>query len=287
MDRVRGRATAALVAFGLLLAGCSDSDDEAGARPDRPDLSGVSLSFIQIRIDEGSPFAQLRVVNETDTDLDVTGVGLDWPGFGRVLTDYETTVIAGRILDLRFELPTPTCEPTDAPVVGRLRVATGDGATVVEDRLDESGAGYVTRIWDRWCQDLRVADGITLTYGEDWAIEGTGRHARLVGELTLERGDEPGRIELRHLRGSVLMELRLARRPVLEPGVERVTVPLAMVVPRCDEHALTESSQTFHFQAELRFGDDVVSALRIPPAATRQAGQRLLDEACVDDGRAD
>ena len=217
----------------------------------------------------------------------MTGVGLDWPGFGTFLQDYETTVVAGRVLDLRFRLPDPTCDPTEAPVVGRLRLADSEDGTVVEDELDASGAGYVTRIWDRWCQDIRATEGVTMTYGDDWAIEGSGRRARLVGELALERGNEPGRIELTHLRGSVLLELHLPRRPVLPPGTDRVSVPLVIVVPRCDEHALTESSQTFHFQAELRLGDEQVSTLRIPNDAARAAGQRLLDEACVVEGSAD
>jgi hypothetical protein len=224
------------------------------------------------------------VVNGTDRDLQVTGVGLDWPGFGDFLKDYETTVVAGRTLDLRFQLPEPTCEATEAPVVGRLRVADGDGSAEVSDELDESGAGYVTRIWDRWCQELRVDAGVTMTYGDTWRIDGSGRRARLVGEVTLERGGETGPIELTDLRGSVLLELHLPERAVLEADADRITVPLEIVVPRCDEHALTESSQTFHFQAELRLGEDTVSALRPPPAPTRAAGQRLLDEACVGEG---
>lgn len=224
------------------------------------------------------------MVNETDHDLEVTGLGLDWPGFGDFLVDYETTIVAGRILDLRFRLPEPTCEPTDDPVVGRLRVADGDGTAEVDDELDESGAGYVTRIWDRWCQDLRASEGVTLTYGDDWVIEGSGRRARLVGELTLERGDEPGRIALTGLRGSVLLELHLPEDPVLPPGTDELTVPLVMVVPRCDEHALTESSQTFLFLAQLALGDDRVSAIRAPGGPTRAAAQELLDEACVGEG---
>ena len=214
----------------------------------------------------------------------VSGAGLDWPGFGTFLQDYETTVVAGRTLDLRFRLPAPTCEPTDAAVVGRLQVADGDSDQVVEDELDESGAGYVTRIWDRWCQDLRASEGVTMTYGDDWTIEGTGRRARMAGKVILERGNEPGRIALTQLRGSVLLELHLPRVAVLPPGTDRVSAPLVIVVPRCDEHALTESSQTFHFQAEFELGDDVVSVLRIPTGATRAAGQRLLEEACVGEG---
>lgn len=224
------------------------------------------------------------MVNESDHDLQVTGVGLDWPGFGDFLKDYETTVVAGRTLDLRFRLPEPTCDPTEAAVFGRLRVADGDGTAEVHDELDESGAGYVTRIWDRWCQELRVDAGVTMTYGDTWSIHGSGRRARLVGEITLQRGEETGPIELTHLRGSVLLELHLPERARLEPGTDEVTVPLEMVVPRCDEHALTESSQTFLFLARFRFGDDVASAIREPDTAPRAAAQELLDEACVGDG---
>jgi hypothetical protein len=285
VDRYRRRAAAALLAVlgpGLLVAGCSDADEGDG--PGGLNLDGVSLSFIQIRLDEGTPNAQLRVVNESDEDLTVTGVGLDWPGFGDFLKDYSTTIVAGRTLDLRFQLPTPTCDPTDDPVVGRLQVADGDGTAEVDDELDESGSGYVTRIWDRWCQEIRATEGVTMTYGDDWTLEGTGRRARLVGEVTLERGDEPGPIALTALRGSVLLELHLPHRPVLPPGTDTVTAPLVIVVPRCDEHALTESSQTFLFLAQFRLGDDQVSAIRQPKGPTRAAAQRLLDEACVGDG---
>lgn len=223
-------------------------------------------------------------MNETDHDLTVTGVGLDWPGFGDFLTDYSTTIVAGRILDLRFRLPEPTCDGTDDPVVGRLQVADGGGTAEVDDELDESGAGYVTRIWDRWCQEIRAAEGVTMTYGDHWTLEGTGRRAQLVGEVILERGNEPGPIALTALRGSVLLELHLPRRPVMAPGTDEISFPLVMQVPRCDEHALTESSQTFLFLAQFRLGADQVSAIRAPTGPTRAAAQRLLDEACVGDG---
>jgi hypothetical protein len=168
--------------------------------------------------------------------------------------------------------------------VGRLQVADGDGTDEVDDELDESGAGYVTRIWDRWCQEIRVTKGVTMTYGDDWTLEGSGRRARLVGEVTLERGDEPGPITLTNLRGSVLLELHLPRTPVMAPGTDKITFPLVIVVPRCDEHALTESSQTFLFLAQFTMGDDDVAAIREPTGPTRAAAQHLLKEACVGDG---
>ncbi len=276
----------------LLMAGC-DADPDDAAPPagessgDVLPPDGVSLSFGQLRYDEGTSRAQLRVVNESVDDLTVTGVGLDWPGYGDFVADYETVVEGGRTLDLRFELPEPTCETTDAPVVGRLRVATPDGVRVLADELDESGTGYVTRIWQRRCDDLRVAQGVELTYGDDWQSVGSGRRARIVGTVTVRRLDDDGPITLRDIRGSVLLELHLPKPLVLDVGDRTATSTLEMQVPRCDQHALVDSSQTFHFEPVFRFGDaETVQVFRIPPPPTREAGQQLLDEACLVGGTA-
>ncbi|ABL83862.1 MULTISPECIES: hypothetical protein [unclassified Nocardioides] len=292
--RTAQRWAFAVGCLGLLaaaVAGCSDAD-RSTEQPRAP--AGVSLSFVQLRIDEGTDRAQLRVVNGSGSDLTVTGVGLDWPGYGEFLDDYDTVVVAGRVLDLRVTLPEPRCEDADpadaddAAVVGQLRVGVAGHDVVVRDELDESGRGYVTRIWQRRCQDLLVARSVTMSYGGHWAIEGSGRRARLVGTVTLRREQSAGTIRLRGFLGSVLLEPHLPRPVVLTPGADEVTAPLEIVVPRCDEHALTESSQTFHLQASFRFGaDEPVQVLRLPGARTREAAQRLIDEACVIDGSAE
>lgn len=279
---IRGCLVGALV---LLLAACSGHDP---AEPDAPapDFEGVSLSFIQLRLDEGSDFAQLRVVNESQKALQVTGVGLDWPGYGEFVTDYDTVVEAGRVLDLRFALPEPDCREVapELPVVGQLRTAEG----LVRDELDESGTGYVTRIRTRTCDDLRVARAARLTYG-DWRLVGRGRRATLEGVARLDAvSTDSAPVALRSIAGTVLLRLTLQRPLRVSARVPGDATPVTVDVPRCDEHALTESSQTFHFKPTFEFGGpDRVTVLRIPDAATRQAGQRLLREACVRDGAAD
>lgn len=273
------------VVLALVLAACSSRDPATPSQP-RGGLDDVSLSFIQLRVDEGSDFAQLRVVNESESRLAVRGVGLDWPGYGEFLTDYDTVVEAGRVLDLRFELPGPVCDgaATGAPVVGQLR--TDDG--LLRDELDESGAGYVTRIHTRTCDDQRVEQAARLTY-DGWRLVGSGRRARLEGLARLEAvSPESGSVSLGSIGGTVLLRLTL-RRPLRVSGAAASdAAPVTVDVPRCDEHALTESSQTFHFKPTFRFGDEgEVTVLRIPDATTRQAGQRLLREACVRDGSAE
>lgn len=285
--------TRLVLALAMLVAvsGCGGDDGTAPGDPAGPP-SGVSLSFIQLRVDEGTSRAQLRVINDSDVELTVTGVGLDWPGYGDFVTEYDTVVAPRRVLDLRFELPAPDCaagaDDLASPVVGRLRLA---GADEVDDELDESGTGYVTRIRQRTCDEQRVTDAVELRYGPGWRIEGSGRRSALVGPLTLVRGDDDGPIALVDLLGTVLLRPLLTSPLVLPAGQEQVSRQVRIVIPRCDEHALTESSQTFHFHATFRFGEgsdaETISVLRLPDAATQEAGQQFLQQACVVNGAAE
>ncbi|KQY55426.1 hypothetical protein [Nocardioides sp. Root140] len=256
----------------LLTAGC--------AVETQPEVPDVAMSFVQQRVFEGTPRAQLRVVNSSSDDLTVTGVGLDWPGYGKFLDDYSTTVEAGRTLDLNITLPTPDCSalaPTSKPVIGRVRV----GNDVVRRTLDASGTGFVTRIWQRECDERRVESAVRLSYDGPRQLVGSGRRTQLAGHITLTRRSEERRIVVPEIVGSVLLELHLDQPAVLPPGVDRRTFPMTMVVPRCDVHALIESSQTFHFLMAARLGDDpLVRVLRLPDVRTRARAQALLDQAC-------
>lgn len=298
---MRARLVLALVTLVVAVSGCGGDDDDrlyGVARPDvgRAGPDAVHLSFIQLRVDEGTSRAQLRVINDTDDELTVTGVGLDWPGYGDFVTDYDTVVAPRRVLDLRFELPAPDCaagaDDLALPVMGRLRLAGADDlGGEVDDELDESGTGYVTRIRQRTCDEQRVEDAVELRYGPGWRIEGTGRRSALVGPLTLVRGDDDGPIALVDVLGTVLLRPLLTSPLVLPAGQEQVSREVRIVIPRCDEHALTESSQTFHFHATFRFGEgsdaETISVLRLPDAATQEAGQQFLQQACVVNGSAE
>lgn len=272
------------------VSGCAGTPTADG--PPAGDVAppaGVGLSFGQLRNDEGTDRAQLRVVNGSAASLRVTGVGLDWPGFGDFLVDYDTVVEPGRTLDLRFSLPEPQCRPTrEEEVRGRLRLATEEGEEVVAAALDETGAGYVTRIRTRWCEDRAVARAVRVSYADAWRLVGSGRRARLVGAVTVERRGTHEPVTLASLRGSVLLETGLPRPLRLREGQDVATSRLTLTVPRCDEHAFIDSSQTFHFLAGVRLGArPVASVYRLPGAATRRAAERLLDEACVVDGAID
>jgi hypothetical protein len=263
-----------LMVVGGLTACSADADEDQAPAPATP---AVDLSFNQLRNYEGTNRAQLRVVNGSDQDLQVTGVGLDWPGYGDFLQDYDTTVEAGRTLDLRVDLPEPDCTPTDDPVTGVLRV----GDEVIRDPLDESGTGYVTRIWDARCRDLTVGQGVDVVYGDTWRLEGTGRESRLAGTISLVRAEASGPVVLTDVLGSVLLELHLPRPGVLPADADRATFPVTITVPRCDTHALVDSSQTFHFMVWIKFdGQPALGVIRPAGTELRTRSEALLNAAC-------
>jgi len=83
------------------------------------------------------------------------------------------------------------------------------------------------------------------------------------------------------VQGTVIFDLALLEPAVLPPGRRASTVPLAVSSFRCDDHAVGESSQTFHFRTVVRLGDDEpVSVLRLPGPRLRELAQRLVTRAC-------
>ena len=94
-----------------------------------------------------------------------------------------------------------------------------------------------------------VAD---LAWGFDYDAVGTGRTSYLRGTLEVTR--KPGTttpLRVEGMQGSVLFRLQQTARPTLGPGDDRVSVPLRVRWGRCDEHAISESSQTFLWKLDI------------------------------------
>lgn len=256
----------------VLLAGCTGT--ASSPEPEREPGPDVSLSFIQQRVDEGTARAQLRVVNHEDQDLHVTGVGLDWAGYGgRLLRPYDTVVPAGRTLDLRIVLPPPACDPADGPVRGLLEI----GGTTVRSVLDASGTGFVRRIWSRACAEQAVRSAVGLSYGNVWRRDGDA----LVGTVELRRREGDELVRLTGLTGSVLFELRLPDPVVLAPGRARSVHEVRLRPGRCDEHAWTESSQSFLFRGVVRIGSgEALPVVLVPDGRVQAKAFALLRDAC-------
>lgn len=271
---MRLRAGLGVAIGAVVLSACTADAPAEDARP-----SPVSLSFLQERIDEGTSRAKLRVVNATQEAVDVTGIGLQWPGYGgRILQPYETTVPGGQTLDLSLVLPEPTCAQTGERAAGLVELSEG---TVVRDELDSAGQQFLERVWRRACAEQLVAERVALGYGERWQRRGEGRGSSLAGSVELVRREGDAEIRIVEMLGSVLFDVRLARPAVLAPGVAEASFPVSLTPARCDEHALGQSTQTFTFRATVEVGEaEPVTVLVRPDASSRRQALAMLYAAC-------
>jgi hypothetical protein len=262
----------------LLVAvpGCSAAGDD----PTPPSTIDVSLGFTQLLPDEGTPKGLLRVVNEGDEPLAVTGAGLRWSGYGPEFTrEQDATLAPGQTLDLRVLLPEARCGRGDEPISGVVSTAE---ATKVQ-RLSKSGQQFLRRLWQRGCDDALVADNVRVSYAPGWRTSGGA--ASLDGALRLVRGDGTEPVTVRYADGSVLYDLVLPRQVTLAADQGRVDVPLSIRPGnRCDEHAIGQATAPFAFRVGVRVGDgpDATDALVLvpPPVRVQAQATRMLLASC-------
>jgi hypothetical protein len=268
-------ALEAMVAMGALalVAACSAGSGAADAP-----APSVELSFSQLSIQVGTNEGLLRVVNTGRSDLPVTGVGLDWPGYGdRFLESKSTTLRPGQTVDFPVTLPEPDCADGDDEVRGVVEV----NGSLLGQELMEPGQVLLRRIWRRACSEVFVLGRVTIEYDERWRTTGPGRRAGVVGDLRLTRrsGDEP--ISLLSAQGSVLYDLELPGTTTLPAGERSGRVPL-LVVPgnRCVEHARSQATAPFAFRLTLRIGEELKRLPLVPPAEVQAQVTALLEQAC-------
>ena len=295
LRRRRGviRAVAASTAVLLVAAGCAsggDDDPRASASRTRsitpspspsPSLrTGVELSFIQQRFDEGTPRANVRVGNHTDALLRVRSVGVDWPGFPGHPQRVDYDVPGGLTVDLRYVLPRPDCSseagsaPAQAVVVTRRRT--------IRQPMPRDGMGFLSRIWRTTCNEQRIARAASVRFDDRWTEgQGTGLDGVMRGRLLLERrqGTEP--VEVTQLEGSLLFELGLAGARTLEGDARRAAIPIEVRPGRCDEHGRSQATQTFIFRVWVSVGDSEPLVRNLVPSKRQQARMlAFVDHVC-------
>jgi hypothetical protein len=259
----------------LLVTGCSSSP--AAPREAGPAAPRVRLSFIQQRIDEGTSRANLRLISREGRQLTVSGIGLDWEGYGGSFRRvYETTVAARQTLDLRMQMPSPSCGPAPAPAYG---IVVLDGVTV-RARIDASGEGYLHRMWQRACDQRAVSKAVSIRYAGPWRSVRAFGWDGVQGRMEVVRRSGSQAVTLTELTGSVLFDLH-AEPVVLPPGAASASSPVVFVPGRCDAHGLSQSQQTFVFRATVRL--DAGRRMRVyaePDDATRRVANGMLRKAC-------
>lgn len=285
---VRLASVAVALQLGVLLVGCTGDGSTpsagTGASPaptPAPELD-LGLSFIQQRVFEGTNRAQVRVVNTSGEDLRVTGVGLDWPGYGgRFLQEKDYALGAGATIDFSVELPVAEC-PDQLPRALALVQVADHG--LVTGPIDGTGQRYLEVVHHRACDELEVSTAVDITYADRWRLDPTptGRTGRptLTGSVRLTRrdGDEP--VTVAGVDGSVIYGLDVGSDPTLPSGERAHDVALRVSVLRCDEHARAESQQTFVFKYVVRIGSDEPLVIRVPPQGVQGQFDDFWERAC-------
>ena len=101
--------------------------------------------------------------------------------------------------------------------------------------------------------------------------------------LTRTGRAETDRVAVEQVQGSVLFDLAVPSDAALSAEEEQVVVPVELSPGRCDEHARSQSTQTFLWRAWLRLGDGPLLPLVLQPP--RRDHERLLawlDRECGD-----
>lgn len=225
-----------MLAIALALAGCAPA--QTAAPP--PD---VTVSLYQPRPDVAANRMAIQVHNGGTEPVDLRSAQLTSPAFAESTewTDDSATVLPGRALDLRVDIPAAQCaDAGDIPASVRLEFADG---TVVELEADDP-------------YDLLVRFS-----ADACLVEAVERIATLgPAHLEARGGAQPADLVI-HVQptgdaGSFTIVAALATT-LLQPAVEGVGVPEAPVgvtiedggatevriplVPnRCDPHALAE-----------------------------------------------
>lgn len=236
---------------------------------------------MQGRTDYTTGTLVLRIINESDADLELDGAALTWTGFAEnAVWERGTTIRAGLTVDLRTPVPAMECDNDgDSAPTADLGVVDDDRtATVTADVTDPLST--LDRLHEAGCiaeQVERVAD---ITVGSP-AVEGEGRSAVAVVPLTFTPTGADGRVEVSAVSATPLLQPAPATSPntdawPLELAVDAtsgtVTAELRIVPTRCDPHALAEDKVgTVLNLAVSLAGDQTGDYQLVPPDGIREA----------------
>ena len=267
---------AALTAVGACTAG---PDRRTGSDGGAHGALRLRLSFGQLSSHVGAPQGLLRVVNDTAAPVQVTGVGLDWAGYGdRFVQAKDSTVPPRGTVDFVLDLPQPRCAGVAGAAV--LGVVEVDGE-VLRAELEESGRTLLTHKHELACEEQHVLRRVDVAYDDTWRIVGHGPGAAVLGHLRMDRRSGAKPVRLVGAEGSVLYDLELPGPSVLPAGAARVDVPVR-VLPgnRCDEHAIGQATAPFAFRFRVRVDGRTLKLPLAPPPDVQAKITALLARAC-------
>lgn len=277
------RALAGLLALSALPAcgGGAEPAIEPAAEPVAAPAAALTVEVKQYRADIAPRRLSVSVGNPGGEPVVVTGLELLPAGFeplDRASVDVE--VPPGRRTDVKVPYGTARCEAVpQEPDRVRLDVRDPAGQAHSLELEVPVGNGLMERLRRRECAEveLRSAAGLRL------APQLTRVGLELRGPLLLERQDDDAQVTVVEPGGNILFTIRppVPSVPlgVLEPGQERLELPMAITATRCDGHALAESkrSYVFAFFTSLDGGEPHLTTVTAAKPLQRQLDRLALD----------
>jgi len=287
------RAVTVVPLVAVAVATTTSCSEDAVPRPAARDIEGLSVTVVQQRIDEGTRRIGIRVGTGPDMSLHVRGVQLESPAFEPVpTTDKDTEFTPRQSIDLTTTYGDPRCG--ENPVEGlaaNVVVQDRDGERTVEVPVTGSGIGLVRRLHTSECASQALRRAAPVSYAGKFSRDAVAGVQVLIGALELRRpvaGGSRAVVVVDSLAGSVLFDFAVLRQPApgpvarLEPSSDRLRLPVLIGSNgRCDQHARSQSTQTFLFSAYVRVdGSAQHREILVPPPALQRQALALLDDVC-------
>ncbi len=281
------RSRSALVALLtlLLVGGCTAGGRPPGSPAPRPSLR-LDASVAQFRFDEGTRNLKAGIVNEGPETVRVSSGTIRWDGFAfPTIPIPDGDVPPGQAAAFTIPYGAPRCDR--APVTDPQLVAVVDGRTRrLPLRVEDPG--LLLRLHDKACARRRLDAVATVRLELSRGTERIAGEEYVPARVVLRhRPGATGRVRLTELGGSVLFDLvprdgRGALPTELPAHASRVVVPvLAGSAGRCDDHARSQSSQTFLWSLYVRLdGGAQQRIVTVPDPAEQTRLLALLDRSC-------
>lgn len=240
----------------MLVAGCSSAGEPADDASSKSGAAAVPLSatFTQSRVNEGTRTVNAELTNTSDAPVTVASIALESSQFAALPpADKGSEFAPGQTIDLAIEYGEPTC---DGDLKQASYTAALDDGSTVELSIDSAGMDWLDRLYTKECALRAITDIASIEYGPRFVPDVVDGRQVLTGELVLRRptdSDDTQPLTVRSTGGSVLVRVEAnppsALPAELEPGVEELRIPILFGAFRCDQHARSQSSQTFLLSA--------------------------------------
>ena len=221
--------------------------------------------------------------NEGPAQILVTSVALRSDHFQPLAPEIKNSPIRpGATVAVKTDFgPLAGCESSQELEAVVLMDVSIDGADSMSLRAPVDPEP-LDRIREVECNEVAVRRAVGVAFGNDWTREGSTIRADLV--FTHLDGEEAVVVEA--VGGMILfgMQPRLEREPplaVVDSRADPVTVPVDLILIRCDVHGVSQAPDGYAFRVWIAVGDREPIAITILASESLQTELKQLVDECI------